>query len=116
MVTSIGALCFGIVLGYVTYRTLVRTENSSVSDLGAVLAAIGGGTVTAVYDPASGDAFGWYAIGLLVGMACFLVLRLRLERTVGEGQPPPPRILGDGDRPATGGAGATTRWSAILGG
>lgn len=36
--TEFGALVFGAVVGFITYRTLVRTvDKSSVSDLSAVL-------------------------------------------------------------------------------
>jgi hypothetical protein len=91
MVMSIGAFCFGVVIGYVTYRTLVRKDDSSISDIAAVVAAVGGAAVTQLFDPASGDIFGWYAIGLLVGMATFLVLRLVFERSGDKG----PLILGD---------------------
>ena len=44
-VLSVGATCFGIVVGYVTYRTLVRKSDAAISDLAAVIAAIGGGVV-----------------------------------------------------------------------
>ena len=41
-VNEIGAVCFGVVVGYLTYRTLVRTgTKSSLDDLPAVLAVIG---------------------------------------------------------------------------
>jgi hypothetical protein len=76
MVVSIGAVCFGIVVGYVTYRTLVRSDTTSISDLAAVIAAIGGGVVTQLFGDDGTDTFGWYSIGLLAGMALFLVLRL----------------------------------------
>ena len=92
-VISIGAVCFGIVIGYVTYRTLVRKGDSSISDLAAVLGAVGGGVVTERFDQKGGDTFGWYAIGLLAGMAVFLLLRLLLER--GASGKPGPVILGD---------------------
>jgi hypothetical protein len=94
MVLSIGAACFGVVLGYVTYRTLVRKKTSSISDLAAVVAAVGGGVVTQLFDPTTGDAFGWYSIGLLTGMAVFLILRLTVERVAGEGGVRP-TVLGD---------------------
>ena len=43
-----GVLCFGLVVGYITYRTLVRTTaNAAVSDLATVIGAIGGEAVTA---------------------------------------------------------------------
>lgn len=102
MINSIGAVCFGIVIGYVTYRTLVRTTKSSISDIAAVVAAVGGGAITSTFDPAEGHAFAWYAIGLLGGMILFLVLRLRFERPGSDGKrmptvlgdPTPPRTLG----------------------
>jgi hypothetical protein len=87
-------VCFGVVIGYVTYRTLVRKNNSSISDIAAVVAAVGGGVVTQIFNPTAGDTFGWYSIGLLVGMAVFLVLRLVVERPATTGGPRP-AVLGD---------------------
>jgi hypothetical protein len=67
----IGALCFGLVVGYVTYRVLVRTtDRSAITDLTAVLAAVGGGAVTGLFDPQT-ELFAMYAIGLAVGMAVY---------------------------------------------
>lgn len=84
VVTSIGAVCFGVVIGYVTYRALARsTSSASVSDLAAVVGAVGGGVVTGLFAPET-DLFGWYAIGLLVGMVIYPVVFYRLagrERT-----------------------------------
>jgi hypothetical protein len=95
MVFNIGAVCFGIVIGYVTYRTLVRTEITQVSDIGAVVAAVGGGAVTGLFDPTAGDGFGYYSIGLLAGLVLFLVLRLVLEKPESDGTQP--TILGPDD-------------------
>jgi hypothetical protein len=75
-VITIGAVCFGIVIGYITYRTLARSEKASVSDIAAVVAAVGGGAVTALFDLNQSDAFGWYSMGLLAGMALYLILSL----------------------------------------
>ncbi|HEY5178186.1 MAG TPA: hypothetical protein VIJ07_00160 [Dermatophilaceae bacterium] len=120
MIASIGATCFGVVIGYVTYRTLVRKDDSSISDIASVVAAVGGGVVTQLFGPASADRFGWYAIGLLCGMAVFLVLRIVLERpsTPGEKRP---EVLGD-EKPARsagevilGDSSAGGSQSAILG-
>jgi prolipoprotein diacylglyceryltransferase len=70
-----GALIFGVVVGYITYRTLARTVGkSAISDLAAVVAAIGGGAVAKQYQSASGHQFSWYAIGIAVGMTFFLLL------------------------------------------
>ncbi len=83
LVESIGAACFGVVTGYVTYRTLARsTASPQVSDIAAVVAAIGGGAVTALFPQRDSDAFGWYAIGLPIGMAVYLLLfRLLHDRS-----------------------------------
>ncbi|MGH3630597.1 MAG: hypothetical protein ACRDRL_24545 [Sciscionella sp.] len=71
---TIGALCFGLVAGYLTYRTLVRTtKDAKISDLSAVLSSVGGGAATALVGKAS-DAFGWYAIGLAAGMSIYMAL------------------------------------------
>ncbi|BAL89192.1 hypothetical protein AMIS_39720 [Actinoplanes missouriensis 431] len=96
LVMSIGAACFGLVAGYIAHRTLLRnSRGAQISDLAAVLAAIGGGAVTALF-PVDGvtDAFGWYAIGLLIGMALYFV-NFRLHHTreqtaevLGAGAPP----------------------------
>lgn len=68
-----GAIIFGVVVGFITYRTLVRTtDKAAISDLATVIAAIGGGVVTSLFDP-SGDRFGFYTIGLAAGMAIFFV-------------------------------------------
>jgi hypothetical protein len=98
LVISIGAVCFGLVVGYITYRTLARsTEGAAVSDLAAVIAAIGGGTVTALFQPDQSDAFGWYSMGLLLGMASYLVASLLIR-----GKRDTAQVMGDGDlRPPT---------------
>ncbi len=68
-----GAACFGLVLGWITYRTLRRKEGSAaLSDLATVLGVVGGGTVTALFKEA--DTFAWYAIGLAVGFFLYLII------------------------------------------
>lgn len=69
--TSFGVLCFGAVLGYVTYRMLIRTTaNAAISDLTTVVAAIGGGVVTALVEPGT-PLFGWYGVGLALGFVIY---------------------------------------------
>ena len=76
-VMALGAVCFGLSVGFITYRTLVRTtEKAAVTDIAAVIAAVGGGAVTSLFNPTTTDLFGWYSIGLAGGMAIFFVLYL----------------------------------------
>ena len=58
IVMSVGAFCFGATVGYITYRTLVRTEKSNVSDIATVVGAVGGAAVTGLFDPQQSDTFG----------------------------------------------------------
>ncbi len=79
MVLTIGTACFGILIGYITYRTLARTTDAaSISDLAAVIGAVGGGAVTAIVQPQT-ENFGWYAIGLLVGFIAYGALFWKLK-------------------------------------
>ena len=68
----------------------MRKSDAAITDIAAVIAAIGGGTVAQLSDPA---AFAWYSIGLLAGFAIFLLLRLKFER-----DPKKPTILGESKR------------------
>jgi O-antigen/teichoic acid export membrane protein len=77
-VAVVGALAFGAAVGYITYRTLIRAKETAVSDLTSVIAAIGGGAVTKLYDP-HGDLFGLYAIGLAVGLVVYGLLYFKLN-------------------------------------
>lgn len=71
-IEDLGALCFGMIVGWIVYRTLRRTQTSGISDIATVLAAIGGGVVTAIFiEP---RLFAWYSIGLIVGFVAYLVL------------------------------------------
>lgn len=78
VIAMVGALVFGVIVGYITYRTLMRAKETAVSDLASVIAAIGGGAVTKLYDP-HGDSFGLYAIGLAVGMIVYGLLYAKLN-------------------------------------
>ncbi len=73
VVMSVGAVCFGLTVGYFTYRTLMRSKETSVRDLTAVIGAIGGAAVTGLFNPDHGDLFGWYSIGLAAGVAIYWV-------------------------------------------
>lgn len=76
LLTKIGAACFGLVIGWITYRTLRRREGAAqLSDLSTVLGAVGGGAVAALPfdDP---DVFGAYACGLAAGFFGYLLISL----------------------------------------
>ncbi|MET9244195.1 hypothetical protein [Nonomuraea sp. NPDC003709] len=68
----LGAICFGLVIGWITYGTLRRRQGAAgLSDLAAVLAAVGGGAVTALVG--APEVFGAYAVGLAIGFFGYLV-------------------------------------------
>jgi len=68
-----GALCFGLVVGWITYRTMRRTETSGLSDIATVIGAVGGAAVLSLF-PAQTDAFGVYSIGLAIGFFAYLIV------------------------------------------
>ena len=72
-VPNIGAICFGVIVGWVTYRTLRRTgETVALSNIATVIGAIGGGAVTALFK--SPEIFGYYSMGLAAGFFAYLFL------------------------------------------
>jgi hypothetical protein len=78
VVGYVGAVLFGLVVGWVTSRLLARRASSAhVSHIAAVIAAAGGGYVTVM----SGDRglFGMYAIGLIAGFAAYAAVFHRLH-------------------------------------
>lgn len=72
VLSLVGALCFGLVIGWVTYRTLRFSTVSGLSDIATVIGAVGGAAITGLFQKESG-AFGLYCIGLALGF--FLYLR-----------------------------------------
>lgn len=44
-----GAFIFGLVVGYITYRTLLHAKRTAIGEISGVIAAIGGGVVTAEF-------------------------------------------------------------------
>jgi hypothetical protein len=80
-VETIGALCFGVVIGWITYRTLRRQgEAVALSNIATVIAAVGGGAVTALFKTAA--VFGWYSIGLFIGFFGYLILAYTVFKDV----------------------------------
>ncbi len=73
-----GAFCFGLVIGWVTYRTLRRAENASVSDIAAVVGAVGGAAILELFG--KGELFGYYGFGLAAGFFLYFVIGLIISR------------------------------------
>jgi hypothetical protein len=90
VVLDIGALAFGIVIGWISYRTLRRITETRVSDLAAVIGAVGGAAVTGLFKP-GGAEFGWYCIGLFAGFFLYFLIALRHDAPDWLGAEPQPR-------------------------
>jgi hypothetical protein len=76
MLEVIGAIAFGLVIGWVTYRTLRRnTEAVSLSDIAAVFGAVGGAAVTTLFQDDT-KMFAGYSIGLAAGFFGYFVVGL----------------------------------------
>ena len=107
--TLAGAFAFGLVVGWVTYRTLRRTKTNGISDIASVIGAVGGASVLALF-PKETDLFGAYGLGLAAGFFFYLLISLMLARqtntlpAVNEwlGEPP---ISGGGGSGGDGGGG-----------
>jgi uncharacterized membrane protein YeaQ/YmgE (transglycosylase-associated protein family) len=81
-VEFIGAFCFGLVVGWIAYRTLRKQQEAvALSNIATVIGAVGGGAVTALFN--SPQLFGYYCIGLLVGFFLYLILAVTTFKDVG---------------------------------
>jgi hypothetical protein len=109
-----GGSAFGLVVGWVTYRTLHRrTDAVKLGDIGVVVGAVGGAAITAIFDDKA--LFGAYSVGLAVGFFGYLARAERMFRDRTSGERPstgpgdkgdPFNFMGDlsqdGDRPPKG--------------
>jgi hypothetical protein len=68
-----GAFCFGLVIGWVTYRTLRKSKTSGLGDIAIVIGAVGGAAVTTLF-PSKDEVFGAYCIGLVIGFFAYLII------------------------------------------
>jgi hypothetical protein len=72
-IEMVGAVCFGLVVGWITYRTLARKESAtSLTDIASVIGAVGGAAITALFK--SEALFGAYSVGLAIGFFAYLAL------------------------------------------
>jgi hypothetical protein len=74
-VLSVGAACFGIVVGWVTSRTLRRSTPGGLTDIATVIGSVGGAAITGLFKP-SDNTFGMYCIGLAGGFFLYLILAI----------------------------------------
>lgn len=72
----LGPLCFGLVIGWITYRTLRYTKANGISDIASVIGAVGGAGVVGIIGKNS-DAFPLYNIGLAVGFFAYAIVAMR---------------------------------------
>ena len=77
-ILATGAFWFGVVIGFITYRTLRHKKDSGISDIAAVIGAVGGAAIVALF-PADSSRFDSYAIGLAVGFFLYLGIALLLS-------------------------------------
>ncbi|UYF97128.1 hypothetical protein OCS65_28300 (plasmid) [Rhodococcus aetherivorans] len=68
-----GALLFGFVVGWITYRTLARRSGGTeLSDIASVIGAVGGAVVTGLF--INEERFSYYSIGLFAGFFIYLIV------------------------------------------
>jgi hypothetical protein len=71
LLSILGAACFGIVIGWITYRSLRFSTSKGLGDIATVIGAVGGAAVTGIF-PSRTGAFGAYCVGLFVGFFGYL--------------------------------------------
>jgi hypothetical protein len=72
-----GAFGFGALLGWSAYFLNRYRKEVVIGDLGAIVGAIGGAAILALF-PAKSDLFGYYGIGLASGFFGYLAMLLAL--------------------------------------
>ena len=76
-ISGLGALLFGLAVGWISYRTLRVTAGANVlSDIATIIGAVGGAAViTLLKDDV---LFGWYGPGLAFGFFGYFAVVLLL--------------------------------------
>jgi hypothetical protein len=89
-ISGLGALLFGLAIGWISYRTLRLTAGANMlSDIATIIGAVGGAAViTLLKDDV---LFGWYGTGLAIGFFVYFAVGLILygPQEVRPWQPPP---------------------------
>lgn len=69
-ISGLGAVFFGLVVGWIAYRTLRLTVGTNIfAAIAIIVAVVGGAAVTALLR--DDVVFGWYAIGLAIGFFAY---------------------------------------------
>jgi uncharacterized membrane protein YeaQ/YmgE (transglycosylase-associated protein family) len=73
-IVKVGSICFGLIVGWITYRTIRNRERNPVfSDITAIVGALGGGTIASL--ASKGELyFPWYCVGLAGGFFFYLII------------------------------------------
>ena len=89
-ISGLGALVFGLVVGWISYRTLRLTGGTNVlSDIATIIGAVGGAAVITLLK--NDVLFGWYGTGLAIGFFGYFAVGLILygQQEVRPWQRPP---------------------------
>jgi hypothetical protein len=78
---ELGATCFGAVIGWCLYFNTRHRKSHQVSDLPAMIGAVGGAAVLALFP---GVQFGYYGAGLFVGFFGYFLIGLLVAARLGE--------------------------------
>lgn len=82
-VSTIGSLAFGVVMGWITYRTLRNSTVNGISDIAAVIGAVAGAAITVLF-PQGTLVFGTYCIGLAIGFFAYLRQAMAIAAKYGD--------------------------------
>jgi len=85
--SSVGALCTSIVVGYLVKFWTRRMQSFSAKALGALLAVVFTGAAIAYLDRA---VWGWYPIGLLLGVVGYIAIGYKVLQRSGRLDPTNP--------------------------
>jgi hypothetical protein len=76
---ELGALGFGLVIGWNLYAINRYRKGIGLGDLATIIGAIGGAAILDLF-PAGTDLFGWYGIGLAAGFFAYFLILVVLVR------------------------------------
>lgn len=76
---AVGSICFGVVIGWITYYTMRKnTKERALADIMVIISALIGPAVLAVFpaptDEAKETMFGYYGIGLAMGFFTYYIV------------------------------------------